>query len=524
MGKPVDQSTSCSTSATPARTALRCVHCRTAETPLWRTGPDGAKTLCNACGVRFKKGKLVLYRTAAGELTAVKQPDSAPVVVPPPPKKAPKKSSASMAAVTAAVATVAASARVKQSASHGRRGAHEKDESAIAAVAGGRDTVRNQVDAGDVKMEALELDFNASPRVHNAGTPDGNDSTRAPPRASASAPVTPSWQASTAARKAICDSALDTIVAKKIRGRSRRLNAGQLPGRYHMASRAASMVENAEENPLSHLPSQSPPTSLRSAPCSPPPHDLYPSDDDFILRGSPPIFNVHEPSPYPLSDPTLPNGFPDVACLGLDGPNDQDSPTSLSLPLMAADPSSAEHFSFPGDAVFSADASLVFDPPDQRTAFIDLVKDRSRSPGRLYHACVRDIAQLTQRLIAKSSLTKTLSPPERREFVRFFAAELGALGSGPKDDVALNGPLRQSVAAARLMLPDRAAYDTAADALCAMMDCVELSIFPEDVVFQVLEDDVDHVITSPEGLVANDTDGLMCFGVASAGNPIDARA
>mmetsp|Transcript_15948 Transcript_15948/g.39457 ORF Transcript_15948/g.39457 Transcript_15948/m.39457 type:complete len:483 (-) Transcript_15948:734-2182(-) len=38
---------------------LRCTNCHTADTPLWRSGPDGPKTLCNACGVRWKKGKLV---------------------------------------------------------------------------------------------------------------------------------------------------------------------------------------------------------------------------------------------------------------------------------------------------------------------------------------------------------------------------------------------------------------------------------------------------------------------------------
>lgn len=37
-----------------------CAHCRTVKTPLWRNGPHGPKTLCNACGVRFKLGKLQL--------------------------------------------------------------------------------------------------------------------------------------------------------------------------------------------------------------------------------------------------------------------------------------------------------------------------------------------------------------------------------------------------------------------------------------------------------------------------------
>lgn len=40
-----------------ARQALpgRCHSCNIAETPEWRRGPDGARTLCNACGLHFAK-------------------------------------------------------------------------------------------------------------------------------------------------------------------------------------------------------------------------------------------------------------------------------------------------------------------------------------------------------------------------------------------------------------------------------------------------------------------------------------
>ncbi|KAI3706800.1 hypothetical protein L6452_24774 [Arctium lappa] len=44
----------------------KCVHCATDKTPQWRSGPMGPKTLCNACGVRYKSGRLVPeYRPAA---------------------------------------------------------------------------------------------------------------------------------------------------------------------------------------------------------------------------------------------------------------------------------------------------------------------------------------------------------------------------------------------------------------------------------------------------------------------------
>ncbi|KAK9062032.1 hypothetical protein SSX86_019216 [Deinandra increscens subsp. villosa] len=42
-----------------------CSHCLVQKTPQWRAGPLGAKTLCNACGVRFKSGRLLPeYRPA----------------------------------------------------------------------------------------------------------------------------------------------------------------------------------------------------------------------------------------------------------------------------------------------------------------------------------------------------------------------------------------------------------------------------------------------------------------------------
>ncbi|KAG5549036.1 hypothetical protein RHGRI_014419 [Rhododendron griersonianum] len=32
-----------------------CCDCKTTETPLWRAGPSGPKSLCNACGIRYRK-------------------------------------------------------------------------------------------------------------------------------------------------------------------------------------------------------------------------------------------------------------------------------------------------------------------------------------------------------------------------------------------------------------------------------------------------------------------------------------
>lgn len=44
----------------------KCQHCQAEKTPQWRAGPLGPKTLCNACGVRYKSGRLVAeYRPAS---------------------------------------------------------------------------------------------------------------------------------------------------------------------------------------------------------------------------------------------------------------------------------------------------------------------------------------------------------------------------------------------------------------------------------------------------------------------------
>ena len=47
----------------------RCHSCNRAETPEWRRGPDGARTLCNACGLHY--AKLTRKQTTANKNTNV---------------------------------------------------------------------------------------------------------------------------------------------------------------------------------------------------------------------------------------------------------------------------------------------------------------------------------------------------------------------------------------------------------------------------------------------------------------------
>ncbi|GBB83588.1 hypothetical protein RclHR1_01030003 [Rhizophagus clarus] len=53
----------------------RCHSCNISETPEWRRGPDGARTLCNACGLHFAK----LTRKRALSAMQQHQPTQAPV-------------------------------------------------------------------------------------------------------------------------------------------------------------------------------------------------------------------------------------------------------------------------------------------------------------------------------------------------------------------------------------------------------------------------------------------------------------
>ncbi|PIA52682.1 hypothetical protein AQUCO_01000506v1 [Aquilegia coerulea] len=50
--------------------ARRCANCDTTSTPLWRNGPRGPKSLCNACGIRYKKEEKRAATSATSTATA----------------------------------------------------------------------------------------------------------------------------------------------------------------------------------------------------------------------------------------------------------------------------------------------------------------------------------------------------------------------------------------------------------------------------------------------------------------------
>ncbi|XP_028797356.1 GATA transcription factor 2-like [Neltuma alba] len=73
--EPNGRSYAAAASAAAERSGVRrCTHCASEKTPQWRSGPLGPKTLCNACGVRYKSGRLVPeYRPASSPTFVLSQ-------------------------------------------------------------------------------------------------------------------------------------------------------------------------------------------------------------------------------------------------------------------------------------------------------------------------------------------------------------------------------------------------------------------------------------------------------------------
>uniref|UniRef100_A0A0A9G6G0 GATA-type domain-containing protein n=1 Tax=Arundo donax TaxID=35708 RepID=A0A0A9G6G0_ARUDO len=57
-------------SSQPSLGVIRvCSDCNTTKTPLWRSGPCGPKSLCNACGIRQRKARRAMMASGASSIT-----------------------------------------------------------------------------------------------------------------------------------------------------------------------------------------------------------------------------------------------------------------------------------------------------------------------------------------------------------------------------------------------------------------------------------------------------------------------
>lgn len=80
----------------PDGTRKSCGACGRTRTPMWRRGPKGPSTLCNACGARWKAGRLVVPEKSPPPIF---EPGDEDYVAPPaPPAPPPMETAASTAA------------------------------------------------------------------------------------------------------------------------------------------------------------------------------------------------------------------------------------------------------------------------------------------------------------------------------------------------------------------------------------------------------------------------------------------
>ncbi|KAF9581370.1 hypothetical protein BGW38_001638 [Lunasporangiospora selenospora] len=68
--------TATTSSSTSTASSKRCGYCGCTTTPMWRRGPNGPSTLCNACGVKWKHGKIMQDQTDASSTTPKPTPTS----------------------------------------------------------------------------------------------------------------------------------------------------------------------------------------------------------------------------------------------------------------------------------------------------------------------------------------------------------------------------------------------------------------------------------------------------------------
>ncbi|KAF8406899.1 hypothetical protein HHK36_006020 [Tetracentron sinense] len=68
LSSPLDTEISSNNSSNNSNISIRtCSDCYTTKTPLWRSGPQGPKSLCNACGIRQRKARRAMAAAAAAE-------------------------------------------------------------------------------------------------------------------------------------------------------------------------------------------------------------------------------------------------------------------------------------------------------------------------------------------------------------------------------------------------------------------------------------------------------------------------
>lgn len=176
-----------------------------------------------------------------------------------------------------------------------------------------------------------------------------------------------------------------------------------------------------------------------------------------------------------------------MACLGLDGSADPNN--NILLP-MAADPSSAEQFSFAFSGL-GRDAYLAFDAPDRVGALRALLLDRTRSVSHLYDSTVQAICHLYD-YRCKHHLDM-IDPGDCQQFVRSFARlDMSSFSSdalGTPADESCSG-ISENNNCPAVMLPEKTLHSAAVEKFRNLMDSTELVGFAEACLVELLAEDV----------------------------------
>lgn len=245
---------------------------------------------------------------------------------------------------------------------------------------------------------------------------------------------------------------------------------------------------------------------------------------------------MDEPSPYQFTEPLDESMFPDVACLGIDSGGDSDTVTVLP---MAADPSSAEQFSF-AFAELGRDASLDIDLPDRVEALRGLVLDRTRKVSTSYNAAVISLCRLYEQRrlrVGAGEEGRGWTIEDCKSYVRRFAQEQNVgLTSNPDEPRDQNSDAVFSAsscssfsdmqtAANGLMLSERTAYSSAVEHFQALMDSTEVVGFAEACMVELFAEDVVQALKKQgffaygqaAGLCRGDSDPLRSKAITASG-------
>lgn len=212
--------------------------------------------------------------------------------------------------------------------------------------------------------------------------------------------------------------------------------------------------------------------------------------------------------------------FPDVACLGI---GDSDAVTLLP---MAADPSSAEQFSF-AFAELGRDASVQLEFPDRLEALRGLVLDHTSKVSRSYDAAVSALCRLCEQRSLRAQAAnngREWTNDDYKVFVRLFAQEqnVGMVLNADDCKESLQPGCSGDIPAG-LMLSEKTVYSSAVENFRALMDSTELVGFAEACLVELLAEDVVLALTQQGFSNCGKASAFRRQGTALPNKPIAVR-